>query len=79
MWMLGSGPFERSVCELYSCYCDSSKSMEGDHGKNRLPRCLLTSFQNGAQHKFFFQEKKFCKQVGKLDYSRYSQSIFINH
>ena len=47
---------EKNVYKLYSYYCDSSKSMEGDHGKNRLPRCLLTSFQNGAQHNFSFKK-----------------------
>ena len=32
-WTLGSGPLERNVRELYTHYCGSSKSLEGDHGE----------------------------------------------
>ena len=27
---LGVGPLERNVCLQYTCYCESSKSLEGD-------------------------------------------------
>ena len=35
----------------------------------------LTPLQEGTHHKLFSEENKskFCKQSGKLDYSRYSQ------
>ena len=44
-----------------------------------MQRChLLTSFQEGPCQKIFFQEKsKFCKQGGKLDYSRYLSQAFL--
>ena len=35
---------------------------------------FLTPLQEGTHHKLLAQEKsKFCKQGGKLDYSRYSE------
>ena len=51
------------------------KSLEGDCGMDRvLQCCLLTPFQEGTHHKLVAQKNsKFCKQGGKLDYSRYSQ------
>ena len=39
-------------------YCESSKSLEGDRGMDRMQQCrLLPSFQEGAHQKLFFQEK----------------------
>ena len=37
-WTLGGGPLEkeRNVCLWYTHYCESSKSMEGDHDKDRV-------------------------------------------
>ena len=62
----------RNVFELYTCYCESSKSLEGDCGMDKVPRCrLLMPFEEGTHNK---SEKKykFCKQCGRLNYSRYS-------
>ena len=33
--MLGGGPLERNVCYVYTQYCESSKSLEGDCGMNK--------------------------------------------
>ena len=40
-----------------------------------VQRCLfLTPLQEGTHHKLLAQEKsEFCKQCGKLEYSRYSE------
>ena len=44
---------------LYTPYCESSKSLEGDCGMDRVPRCrLLKPFQEGRQHKLLDQEEK---------------------
>ena len=54
---LGGGPLERNVCLLYTryCYCESSKSLEGDCGMDRVSRFrLLTPFQEGIHHKLLF-------------------------
>ena len=48
----GGGPLVRNVCKLYTCYCESSKSLEGDCGMDKVPRCrLLTPFQEGTHNK----------------------------
>ena len=39
--MLGGGPLERNVCKLYTRYCESSKSLEGGCGMDRVPQCRL--------------------------------------
>ena len=47
---LGGDPLVRNV--LYTCYCESSKSLEGDCGMDKVPRyCLLTLFQEGTHNK----------------------------
>ena len=57
------------ISELYTCYCESSKSLEGDCGMDKVPRCR--HFKN--IHTTINQKKyKFCKQCGRLNYSRYS-------
>ena len=39
-------------------YCESSKSLEGDCGMDRVPRCrLLTPFKEGTHLKLLAQEK----------------------
>ena len=56
-------------------YCESSKSLEGDCGMDKVPRCcLLTPFQECTHSKLVAQEKnnKFSKQCGRLNCSRYS-------
>ena len=46
---LGIGLLERNICLLYTHYCETSKSLEGDCGMDRVPRChLLTPFQEGS-------------------------------
>ena len=56
--MLGSGPLERNVFQLYTRYCESSKSLEGYCGMGRVPQChLLTPFQEGTYNKLLAQEK----------------------
>ena len=43
---------------MYTRYCESSKSLEGDCGMDRVPQCrLLTPFQEGTHQKLFSQEK----------------------
>ena len=45
---------------------ESSKSLEGDHGKDRVQRChLLTSFQEGP-HQCAFKEKSFQNSASKM-------------
>ena len=39
--MLGGDPLKRNVCLLYTCYCESSKYLEGDCGMDRVSRCRL--------------------------------------
>ena len=52
----------RNVCYLYTCYCESSKSLEGDCGMDKVPRCcLLTPFQEGTHNKS--EKYKFCLTV----------------
>ena len=41
VWTLGGGPLERNVCQLYTRYCESSKSLEGDCGRDRVRRCRV--------------------------------------
>ena len=51
---LGGGPLVRNVCESY-------KSLEGDCGMDKVPRCcFLTPFQEGTHNKS--EKYKFCKQ-----------------
>ena len=48
--MLGGDPLERTVCELYTRYCEYSKSLEDDRGRDRVRQCcLLTSCQKGLE------------------------------
>ena len=48
---LGGGPLVRNVFQLYTCYCESSKSLEGDCGMDEVPRCrLLRPFQEGTHN-----------------------------
>ena len=43
---------------MLSRYCESSESLEGDCGMDRVPRyCLLTPFQEVIHHKLLAQEK----------------------
>ena len=50
--MLGGGSLVRNVFYLYTCYCESSKSLEGDCGMDKVPRCrLLMPFQEGTHNK----------------------------
>ena len=47
--MLGSGPFDRNICKLYTQYGESSKSQKGDCGMDSVRQCrLLTPFQEGT-------------------------------
>ena len=47
--MLGEGPLGEERL-LYTHYGESSQSLEGDRGRDRVPRChLLTSFQEGLE------------------------------
>ena len=55
---LGGGPLVRNVCLLYTRYCESSKSLEGDCGMDKVPRCcLLKPFQEGTHNKLLAQEE----------------------
>ena len=48
-----------NFCQLYTHNCGSSKSLEGDRGKDRVPLCRLsTSFQDGPHQKLFFHLKE---------------------
>ena len=65
---LGEGPLNEerllTVHTLWRVYGESSESLEGDRGRDRVRRCrLLTSFQDRPHQKLFFQEffSKFCK------------------
>ena len=50
---------ERNVYGLYTHYCESSISLEGDRGKDRVRLCRLsTSFQEGPYQKLFFDIKE---------------------
>ena len=47
-----------NVCLLYTNYCESSKSLEGDRGMDRVQLCRLsTLFQEGPHQKLFFDLK----------------------
>ena len=47
---------------MYTRYYDSSKSLEGDCGMDRVPRCrLLTPFQEGTDHKLLRNLNSACK------------------
>ena len=35
-WTLGGGPLERNVYQLYTHSCESSKSLEGNRGRDRV-------------------------------------------
>ena len=35
--MIGGGPLVWNVCELYTRYCEFSKSLEGDCGLDTMP------------------------------------------
>ena len=48
----------RNVCYLYTRYCESSKSLEGDCSMDKVPRGhLLKPFQEGTHNKLLAQEK----------------------
>ena len=50
-------PIREEHLLLYTHYCESSKSLEGDHGRDRVRRYrLLMSFHEGPHQKLFFQE-----------------------
>ena len=54
------------LCSPLTCSAgESSKSLEGGRGRNRVRRCcLLMSFQECPHQKFFFQEKfYFCFKI----------------
>ena len=61
--------------------CDDAalEGLEGDRGRDIVQWChLLTSFQEGPHQKLFFQGKNiFCKQDGKLYYSRICQVSYV--
>ena len=50
-------PVREQRLQLYTCYCESSKSLEGDCGMDRVPLCRLTPFQEGTHHKLLAREK----------------------
>ena len=44
--MLGGGPLGKNIWYLHTHYSESSESLEGDHGRDRVRQChLLTSFK----------------------------------
>ena len=61
--------------ELYTRYCESSKSLECDCGMDSVQRCrFLSHFKKVHTFVSSGKKSKFCKQGGKLDYSRYSEA-----
>ena len=45
---LGGGQLGNKICHLYTHYGESSESLEGDHGRDRVRLfSLVTSFQEG--------------------------------
>ena len=53
------GPIREESLLLHTCSGESSESMEGDRGRDRVQWCyLLMSFQEGPHQKLFFQGEK---------------------
>ena len=49
---------EERLLAVHMLYCEYSKSLEGDCGMDRVPRCrLLTPFQEGTHYKLLAQYK----------------------
>ena len=47
---LGGGQLGNKICHLYTHYGESSESLEGDHGRDRvLLFSLVMSFQEGLE------------------------------
>ena len=74
-WTLSCGPLERNISICTLIIVSLLKAWKVTVVRDRVLRCsLVTSFQEGPHQKLFFQGSlSFCKQGGKLDYSRYSQ------
>ena len=48
---------EERLLTVYTRYCESSKSLEGDCGMDKVPRCrLLMPFQEGTHNKLLAKE-----------------------
>ena len=67
-----------NVSCMYTRYRESSKSLEGDCGMDgvALDR-LLTPLQEGTYRIVNQEKKNFCKQGGKMDYSKCSQQSLL--
>ena len=65
--MLGSRPLERNFCELYTHYCESSKSPECDRGKDRVRQCHLSRcFKKVHTRNCSFKKKNLQNSASKV-------------